>query len=111
MNEMVSIEMLMQYVTYALAGIGVLAFLVSVIVQTIKEMPALKKIQTNVVALVVSLVLTPIAVVILCIYYNIVIEWYYVFAAIIAAFVVYLVSTGGWERITEIWNRSKYKKD
>lgn len=111
MNEMVSIEILMQYVTYALAGIGVLAFLVSVIVQAIKEMPALKKIQTNVVALVVSLVLTPIAVVILCIYYNIVIEWYYVFAAIIAAFVVYLVSTGGWERITEIWNRSKYKKD
>ena len=111
MNEMVSIEMLMQYVTYALAGIGVLAFLVSVIVQAIKEMPALKKIQTNVVALVVSLVLTPIAVVILCIYYNIVIEWYYVFTAIIAAFVVYLVSTGGWERITEIWNRSKYKKD
>ncbi len=111
MNEMVSIEMLMQYVTYALAGIGVLAFLVSVIVQAIKEMPALKKIQTNVVALVVSLVLTPIAVVILCIYYNIVIEWYYVFAAFITAFIVYLVSTGGWERITEIWKRSKYKKN
>ena len=111
MNEMVSIEILMQYVTYALAGIGVLAFLVSVIVQAIKEMPALKKIQTNVVALVVSLVLTPIAVVILCIYYNIVIEWYYVFAAFIAAFIVYLVSTGGWEKITEIWIRSKYKKN
>ena len=111
MNEMISIEILMQYVTYVLAGIGILAFLVSVIVQAIKEMPALKKIQTNVVALVVSLVLTPIAVVILCIYYNVAIEWYYIFAAFIAAFIVYLVSTGGWERITEIWNRSKYKKN
>ena len=102
-------EMLMQYITYALGGIGILAFLVSVVVQVIKEMPVLKKIQTNVVALAVSLILTPVAVV-LCIYYGIVIEWYYVFASFLAAFIVYLVSTGGWERITEIWNRSKYKE-
>ncbi len=103
-------EMLMQYITYALAGVGILAFFVSVVVQVIKEMPALKKIQTNVVALAVSLILTPVAVVILCIYYGIAIEWYYVFASFLAAFIVYLVSTGGWERITEIWNRSKYKE-
>ena len=101
-------EMLMQYITYALGGIGILAFLVSVVVQVIKEMPVLKKIQTNVVALAVSLILTPVAVVVLCIYYGI--EWYYVFASFLAAFIVYLVSTGGWERITEIWNRSKYKE-
>ena len=103
-------EMLMQYITYALGGIGILAFLVSVVVQVIKEMPVLKKIQTNVVALAVSLILTPVAVVVLCIYYGIVIEWYYVFASFLAAFIVYLVSTGGWERITEIWNRRKYKE-
>lgn len=103
-------EMLMQYITYALAGVGILAFFVSVVVQVIKEMPILKKIQTNVVALAVSLILTPVAVVILCIYYGVVIEWYYIFASFLAAFIVYLVSTGGWERITEIWNRSKYKE-
>ena len=97
-------EMLMQYITYALAGVGILAFFVSVVVQVIKEIPILKKIQTNVVALAVSLILTPVAVVVLCIYYGIVIEWYYVFASFLAAFIVYLVSTGGWERITEIWN-------
>ena len=83
-------EMLMQYITYALGGIGILAFLVSVVVQVIKEMPVLKKIQTNVVALAVSLILTPVAVVVLCIYYGIVIEWYYVFASFLAAFIVYL---------------------
>ena len=103
-------EMLMQYITYALAGVGILAFFVSVVVQVIKEIPILKKIQTNVVALAVSLILTPVAVVVLCIYYGIVLEWYYVFASFLAAFIVYLVSTGGWERITEIWNRSKYKE-
>ena len=103
-------EMLMQYITYALAGVGILAFFVSVVVQVINEIPILKKIQTNVLALAVSLILTPVAVVVLCIYYGIVIEWYYVFASFLAAFIVYLVSTGGWERITEIWNRSKYKE-
>ena len=103
-------EMLMQYITYALAGVGILEFFVSVVVQVIKEIPILKKIQTNVVALAVSLILTPVAVVVLCIYYGIVIECYYVFASFLAAFIVYLVSTGGWERITEIWNRSKYKE-
>lgn len=110
MEQIMSTEMIMQYITYALAGVGILAFFVSVVVQVIKEMPILKKIQTNVVALAVSLILTPVAVVISCIYYGIVIEWYYVFASFLAAFIVYLVSTGGWERITEIWNRSKYKE-
>lgn len=105
-----SMEILLQYVTYMLAGIGVLAFFVSVVVQVIKEMPWLKKIQTNVVALVASLIITPIAVVILCMYFNIVITWYYIFASILAAFVVYLVSTGGWEKVSEMWNRSKYNK-
>ncbi len=105
-----SMEVLLQYVTYMLAGIGILAFFVSVVVQVIKEMPWLKKIQTNVVALAVSLIITPIAVVVLCMYFNIVITWYYIFASFLAAFVVYLVSTGGWEKVSEMWNRSKYNK-
>lgn len=105
-----NVETLMQYMSYILAGIGVLAFLVSVIVQAIKEMPVLKKVQTNVVALITALILTPVAVIILCTYYVITIKWYYIFASFVAAFIVYLVSTGGWERVTEMWNRNKYSK-
>lgn len=105
-----NVEMLMEYVTYALIAIGVLAFLVSIITQVIKEMPGLKNIQTNAVALVVSLVLCPVSVIIACQYFNIVIVWYYVFASFIAAFIVYLVATGGWEKVSEMWNRTKYNK-
>ena len=105
-----NMELLMQYVMYMLAGIGVLAFFVSVVVQVVKEMPGLNKIQTNVVALAASIVITPLAVVILCMYLEIVITWQYVFASILAAFVVYLVSTGGWEKVSEMWDRSKYNK-
>ena len=81
-------------------AVGVLAFLVAVIVQVIKELSWLKRIPTSVVALTVSLLLCPLAVVIV---------WYYVFASFIATFIVYLVATGGWERVVEMWQRTKYK--
>ena len=105
-----NMEILMQYVTYALMAIGVLAFLVAVIVQVIKELPRLRNVPTSVVALAVSLILCPLAVVIACQYFKVVIVWYYVFASFIAAFIVYLVATGGWERVAEMWQRTKYNK-
>lgn len=104
-----NMELFMQYVTYALIAIGVLAFWVSVITQVIKEMPGLVNIQTNAVALVISLILCPLAVIILCIWLDIRIIWYYIVGAVIAAFIVYLVATGGWEKVSEMWNRTKYK--
>ena len=105
-----SMELLMQYVTYALMAIGIMAFLVSMITQVVKDLPWLTQIPTSVVALCVSLILCPVAVVIACQYFKIVIEWYYIFASFVAAFIVYLVATGGWERVTEIWKRTKYNK-
>ena len=105
-----NVEVLMEQVTYALIAIGVLACLVSIITQVIKEMPGLKNIQTNAVALVIALILCPLAVVILCIYLQMTIMWYYIVGSVIAAFIVYLVATGGWEKVAEMWNRTKYKK-
>ena len=105
-----SMEILMQYATYMLTAVGVMAFFVSLITQVIKEMPGLRKIQTNVVALSVAVILCPLSVVFLCQYFSIVITWYYVFASFLAAFIVYLVSTGGWEKVAKMWDRSKYNK-
>lgn len=105
-----NMEFFMQYVTYALMAIGGLAFLVAVIVQVIKELPWLQQIQTSVVALTVSMILCPLAVVIACQYFRIAVIWYYLVASLIASFVVYLVATGGWERVTGIWERTKYNK-
>ena len=105
-----NMEIMMQYVAYALMAIGVLAFLVAAIVQVIKELPWLQRIQTSLVAFVVSLVLCPLAVVIVCQYLGIAVTLYYIIASIIAAFIVYLVATGGWERVAEMWKRTKYNK-
>lgn len=104
-------EIIMQYITYALIAIGILAFFVSAITQVIKEMPGLKNVQTNIVALVISIILCLFAVPIICLaILQIAIVWYYFIAAVIAAFLVYLVATGGWEKLSEIWNRTKYSK-
>lgn len=105
-----NMELLVQYVTYGLMALGVLSFLVAVFVQVIKELPGLNKIPTSIVALAVSLILCPLVVIIACQYFKIVIVWYYIIGSVMAAFIVYLIATGGWERITEIWNRTKYKK-
>ena len=105
-----NMEIFMQYVTYALMAIGGLSFLVAVIVQVIKELPWLQQIPTSVVALTVSMILCPLAVVIACQYFRIAVIWYYLVASLIAAFVVYLVATGGWERVTGIWRRTKYNR-
>ena len=104
-------NVMMQYVTYGLAVLGVLAFMVSIVVQVIKELPKLNKIPTSIVALATSLILCPVAVVVMCTYYKIVITWYYIFASFLAAFIVYLVATGGWEKVKDIWDRTKYNKD
>lgn len=104
-----NMEILMQYITYALIAIGALAFLTSIITQVIKEMPGLKNIQTNAVALVIALIMCPLAVVVLCIYLQIKMVWYYIVGAVISAFIVYLVATGGWEKVSEMWNRTRYK--
>lgn len=105
-----NMEIMMQYVTYALMAIGVLAFLVAAIVQVIKELPGLQRVPTSLVALAVSLILCPLAVVIVCQYLKLVIVWHYIVASIVAAFIVYLVATGGWERVAEMWQRTKYNK-
>ena len=96
-----NMEFLLQYATYALMAIGGIAFLVSAITQVIKEMPVIKDIQTGVVALIISFILCPTAVVMVCQYYGIRIAWHYIFASFIAACIVYLVATGGWE--SPIW--------
>lgn len=105
-----NVELFIQYITYVLMAIGGLAFLVSVIVQVVKELPGLQRIQTSIVVLAVSVILCPLAVVVACQYFKIVIVWYYIFGSFITAFVVYLVATGGWERITAVWNRTKYNR-
>lgn len=106
-----NLEILLQYATYGFMVIGILAAVVSIITQVTKEIAFLNRIPTSLQVLVLSLILCPAALVAACQYFRIVITWYMVFGSFIAAFVVALVAMGGWEKVREIWNRTKYKED
>lgn len=105
-----NLETLLQYTSYGFMVIGILAAVVSIITQVTKEIAFLNRIPTSLQVLVLSLILCPVALVAACQYLKIVITWYMVFGSFIAAFVVALVAMGGWEKVREIWNRTKYNE-
>lgn len=104
------IELLMQNASYLFMAVGGAAFLTTLITQVIKEMPGLRSIQTNVVALTIAFVLCITFTVAGCEYFEVAMKWYYIFASVLAAFIVYLISTGGWEKVKKMWDRTKYSK-
>ena len=83
----------------------------SVVTQVIKELPGLKNLPTSMIVIALSLVICPLAMLALLEYLKQPVTWYMVFACMLAAFVVALVSMDGWERLKEIWNRTGYKKE
>ena len=100
---------IMQYLSYLLIAIGIMAFIVSVITQVIKSWPGLDKLPTSAVVIILSLTVCPITFLAMMSWLNRPVEWYMVFACMIGAFVVALVSMDGWERLKEIWERTAYK--
>ena len=99
------------YLLYLLTAIGVMAFVVSIITQVVKSWPGLNRIPTAAVVIILSLVLCPASFVALMSWRKEPIEWYMVFACMIAAFIVALVAMDGWERVKDIWDRAQYRKD
>ena len=81
---MLNVTEVMQYVTYLLAAIGLMAFLVSAVTQVIKSWPGLDKLPTSAVVIVLSLVLCPCALVALMEWQKHPITWYELFACMIA---------------------------
>ena len=102
-------SLIMQYLSYLMIAIGVMAFFVSLVTQVIKSWPGLEALPTQALVIVLSLVLCPAAFVALMAWLERPIEWYMVFACFLAAFIVALVAMDGWERLKEIWDRTGYK--
>lgn len=102
--------MQLEYVTRIVTVLGILAFLTSAIVQVLKEQPVIRNVPTSLTALVVSEVVTIMALMAYCAQTVTVLQWYYVFAAVVVGFLVYLIATGGWDKLTDIWKKTQYKK-
>ena len=102
--------MQLEYITEIVTVLGILAFLTSAIVQVLKEQPIIKNVPTSLTALVVSEVVTIMALMAYCAQTVTILRWYYVFSAVVVGFLVYLIATGGWEKLADIWKRKQYKK-
>lgn len=98
-------EILLQNLTLIMAVVGVLAFIVSVITQVFKGVGALKKIPTDILVFVLSIVLTVVTYVAYMDYIQQTVIWYMFIVAVIAGFMVAFVSMYGWEKISELWKR------
>lgn len=86
--------------------IGIMAFLVSIITEVLKKWEWLdRKVPTQLLTIILSVVLCPLAYIALMVYYKQVIDWFIVFASFLAAFVVAMVAMDGWERVKELAGR------
>nr|DAL05587.1 MAG TPA: hypothetical protein [Caudoviricetes sp.] len=98
-------EVLITNMTLLLGVIGILAFVVSVVVQVFKGVSVLKKIPTDILVFVLSIGLTVTAFVAYMQYVQQTILWYMIIAAILAGLLVAFVAMYGWEKVSELWKR------
>ena len=86
-------------------AVGALAFVVSVITEVIKGIGVMKKVPTDIVVIILSMVLTVVAFFAYAQYVALVVAWYWVVAALICGFFVAFIAMYGWSKLNELWTR------
>lgn len=100
-----------EYLPLAGTVITVLAFLVSLITETIKNLGFLKKIPTNLVVLGLSIAISIIAYIAAASHCEYRIKWYGIVGCILGGFIVNYVSTYGWEKFNGLYLRYQKRKE
>lgn len=99
------ISLTVESLSQLMVAIGTLAFVVSVITEVIKGIGVFKKIPTDIVVIILSMVLTIVAFFAYAQYTSITIVWYWIVAAIICGFFVAFIAMYGWSKLSELWAR------
>lgn len=94
-----------QYLPLGIAVISLMAFLVSLIIEVIKNLGFMKKIPTNIVVLALSIVLCIVAYLAYCSICTCKIYWYSIIGSILGGFIVAYISTYGWEKMHTLYLR------
>lgn len=103
------INTLFAYGSVVLGAMILLCFAATVTVEVVKGL--FKKVPTNFVAFIVSMIVTILAVIILCAVLEIPLVWYYIVAAILLGIFVAYASMYGFDKFKETWERFKAYKD
>lgn len=104
-------KLISEYLPLAGTVVTLLAFLVSLITETIKNLGFLKKIPTNLVVLVLSVLLCIIAYVIAASVLNYRIYWYGIVGSILGGFIINYVATYGWEKFNSLYLRYQKRRE
>ena len=88
-----------------LSVIGMLAALVMIITEMVKDLWGISRIPTKLTALAVSIVVVAGAMAVYLNMADLSFQWWYLVAAFFAAFVVGYLSINSWDTLYEIWRR------
>lgn len=92
-----------EYGSILLAVMAVLVFATNIIVEVIKGL--FPKIPTNIVAVVIALIITILALFILCSVMEITIMWYYAVGAVVLGVFVGYAAMFGFDKFKEAWEK------
>ena len=95
------INAIFEYGSMVLAAMVLLVFATTVVVEVVKNL--FKRVPTNIVAVVVSLIVTILAVIILCTVLNIPIVWYYIVGAVLLGVFVAYAAMFGFDKFKATW--------
>lgn len=102
---MINLEALTQYFTMLVAVIGVLAFVVSIVVEVVKGVSIFEKMPTDILVVLLSLIVAILAMFVYASYASTNITWLLLVAAIFLGFFVAFVAMYGWTKFNEMWAR------
>lgn len=99
------ISLTVESLSQLMVAVGALAFVVSAITEVIKGIGVFKKIPTDIVVIILSMVLTVVAFFAYAQYAALVVTWYLIVAALIGGFFVAFIAMYGWSKLNELWTR------
>ena len=102
------IDTIFNYGSILLAAMAVLVFATTIIVEVVKNL--FPKVPTNLVAVSVALIVTILAVVVLCTVLEITVMWYYAVGAVVLGIFVAYASMFGFDKFKAAWDKLKQYK-
>lgn len=103
------ISKLFEYGSILLTVIAMLVFVTNIIVEVIKGL--FPKIPTNIVAVIIALIVTVLALYILCAIMDINVMWYYAIGAVVLGIFVGYAAMFGFDKFKSAWEKVRQHKE
>ena len=97
------INYVLEYSSIFLFVLGILVFITNIIVQVIKDL--FPKIHTNYIVVVIAMIITVLALMIVCAVMEITVMWYYAVGAVVLGIFVAYVAMFGFDKFKAMWDK------